>query len=410
MKAPLSILFIGISIGLFATVQLGQDGTPARTLAVAEKTGVLSYLEKVSESDLNGLFQLWNGEWWRLLTTGYHHGDILHLMLNCYALALLGILLEPRMTKLGYFLFFNSAIFFTILSEAFLEHGPVGISGGLCAMFGYLLVLRKHDAEVAEKITDPVIKRVWFFLVVCLVLTQINILSIANTAHFMGVAYGWVVAQLVLSPKNRSIKKLILAGIHLVLLPILVVVITHPVWLGRFWWYEAIHEDYTPEERLYALEKATQKDPSLSGAWIMLSGLQLENHSSPDQAWETALQNLKFNRGDDRNWNYVRDLGLEFRQLKQPEQQKMIEIFSQQFGEEDQAWENQLWGEPLAQVFASPEPEEQPEPSEALNDLDRFLLDFEDLAPVELFKPNSESEKQPFDPDAPDSALHGQTL
>jgi membrane associated rhomboid family serine protease len=34
---------------------------------------------------LKGPFDLWAGEWWRMPVSAFHHGDLVHLLLNCSA-------------------------------------------------------------------------------------------------------------------------------------------------------------------------------------------------------------------------------------------------------------------------------------------------------------------------------------
>lgn len=403
-------MIIGICFGLFVAVTISSDGTAQRRMELDDKTGVLSSLMVVQEPDLSGLFQLWDGQWWRLLTTGYHHGNLLHLVFNCFSLAALGLMLEPRMSRLGYFLFFNIAVFVTMLSQAFWEDAVVGISGALCAMFGYLLVLRRYDPEIAVWLSESRVKQVWGILVAMLVLTQLNLLPIASTAHFVGVAYGWIVGMLVLTPEHRTVKKLFLGSLHLGLIPILVILVTHPFWLGRYWWYQSRKENMTVVERIEPLKKAINLDPGLTGAWLMFSELHLVPEvNDPINAWKAALLNLNHNRGEERSWDHVRQLGFQFRKLGPEEHDKLLEEFSLSFGEQAEEWANQIWDQPLAMVLES---EPTPTSETEFKKLPPFPLDFGGLPwSVPILPSESDRDSvRPFDPDAPDSALHGISL
>ncbi len=65
------------------------------------------YLFSFKDSDLlswgaNFKSSIISGEWWRLLTSIFLHGGLMHLVLNMYVLYFVGIFLEPRLSKIKY--------------------------------------------------------------------------------------------------------------------------------------------------------------------------------------------------------------------------------------------------------------------------------------------------------------------
>jgi rhomboid protease GluP len=47
-----------------------------------------------------------DGQWWRLLTSVFLHGGIMHLVANMYGLLFIGIFLEPLLGKTRYAIFY----------------------------------------------------------------------------------------------------------------------------------------------------------------------------------------------------------------------------------------------------------------------------------------------------------------
>lgn len=81
-----------------------------------------------------------SGQYWRILTGAALHGGAIHLLFNCYALYVLGKLIETLSNRAHLaIVFLLAAIGGNILSLIFLPDGiSVGASGGIVGFLGYL--------------------------------------------------------------------------------------------------------------------------------------------------------------------------------------------------------------------------------------------------------------------------------
>jgi rhomboid protease GluP len=82
------------------------------------------------------------GQYWRILTGAALHGGLIHLAFNCYALFVLGKLIETLSNRAHLaIVFLLSAIGGGVFSLIFLPEIPsVGASGGIIGFLGYLTV------------------------------------------------------------------------------------------------------------------------------------------------------------------------------------------------------------------------------------------------------------------------------
>ena len=93
------------------------------------------------------------GEYWRLVTSMFLHGGLLHLALNGWALFQLGSLLEllmgPRRMLLVYFV---TGIAGSLASATFTQKPSVGASGAIFGLLGALIafLLRRRGALTAQ--------------------------------------------------------------------------------------------------------------------------------------------------------------------------------------------------------------------------------------------------------------------
>jgi rhomboid protease GluP len=89
------------------------------------------------------------GQWWRLVTSMFLHGGLIHLALNAWALFQLGSLLEllmgsPRMLLV----YFVTGIAGSLASATFTQAPSVGASGAIFGLLGALIafLLRRRGA------------------------------------------------------------------------------------------------------------------------------------------------------------------------------------------------------------------------------------------------------------------------
>ena len=82
------------------------------------------------------------GQYWRILTGAVLHGGLVHLAFNCYALYVLGKLIETVSNRVNIaIVFLLAALGGNVLSLIFLPEGnSVGASGGILGFLGFLTV------------------------------------------------------------------------------------------------------------------------------------------------------------------------------------------------------------------------------------------------------------------------------
>lgn len=132
-----------------------------------------------------------NGQWWRLLTSTFLHGGLIHLLANMYGLLFVGIFLEPLLGKKKYLLVY---IVTGILASAasiwwYDATVSVGASGAIFGLYGFFL------ACLLLKVFPPDFGKA--FLTSTLVFVGFNLLmgftgGIDNAAHIGGLLSGFI--------------------------------------------------------------------------------------------------------------------------------------------------------------------------------------------------------------------------
>ena len=139
-----------------------------------------------------------DGEWWRLLTSTFLHGGIMHLLCNMYGLLFVGIFLEPVLGRAKYLtMYLLTGILASAVSLWWYQATiSVGASGAIFGMYGLFI------AFMVTKIFPPDVSR--SFLLSIAAFVGFNLLmgivgGIDNAAHVGGLLSGFI-AGLILTP------------------------------------------------------------------------------------------------------------------------------------------------------------------------------------------------------------------
>ncbi|CAB4573257.1 MAG: rhomboid family intramembrane serine protease [Actinobacteria bacterium] len=150
----------------------------------------------LSDGQIHGVAE---GEWWRLITAGFLHAGLMHLLFNCLALYTLGTPFEALYGRTRYaILLLISLVAGSYASITFNAENQVsvGASGAIFGLFGALLVVgRRLGAETRSTLTLLAINTA----------IAIAIPNIDWRAHLGGLAGGVVVATVYkLIPQRRG--------------------------------------------------------------------------------------------------------------------------------------------------------------------------------------------------------------
>lgn len=150
----------------------------------------------LSDGQIHGVAE---GEWWRLITAGFLHAGVMHLLFNCLALYTLGTPFEALYGRTRYaILLLISLVAGSYASITFNAENQVsvGASGAIFGLFGALLVVgRRLGADTRSTLTLLAINTA----------IAIAIPNIDWRAHLGGLAGGVVVATVYkLIPQRRG--------------------------------------------------------------------------------------------------------------------------------------------------------------------------------------------------------------
>lgn len=140
-----------------------------------------------------------DGEYWRLLTSEFLHGGILHIVFNMYCLWALGRLLEPLYGTARFGLvYLVSAIAASLLSLAAHEVVAVGASGAIFGIAGAMAVAGwRYDYEIPTSLTKAFGTGALPFLFYNLVYGFDPSRHIDNAAHIGGALAGAACALMI---------------------------------------------------------------------------------------------------------------------------------------------------------------------------------------------------------------------
>jgi membrane associated rhomboid family serine protease len=330
-RLPVTCVLILVSCLLYA-LSVSASFSAGGGSGPGVKPGALSVLLLTDFPDVNGMFLLWEGEWWRLTVSAFHHGNLIHLIMNVLAFWMFADLLEPKLGKLRYLFFCLLAATFSILPEAALNRSAVGISGMVFAQFGLILVVRRHDEDIAERMHPSLVPICFASLFICIPLTMFVGMPIANGAHLLGLIYGaivgWLCYDLRLRSRLASHAGLVVVHSGLILG---ILALMRPTWDGRYFAWRAITQTHS----LADWEKAIELDPSLETGWRFLAEHYVTT-GDRHKAWVTVLKGVRLNRSSQKLDELARYVWREFDSAI--DRAVALDEIQQVFGDEYEAW------------------------------------------------------------------------
>ncbi|PWA07452.1 rhomboid family intramembrane serine protease [Flavobacterium psychrotolerans] len=133
-----------------------------------------------------------HGEWWRLLTCIFLHGNLMHILNNLLSLYFVSFFLEPILGRWCYlFVYIICGLCASLTSIYWHKNGiSVGASGAVFGLFGFMLAL------IVMKVFEPALNRTFF--IITSVFVGYNLLmglagGVDNAAHIGGVLGGFVI-------------------------------------------------------------------------------------------------------------------------------------------------------------------------------------------------------------------------
>lgn len=178
-------ILMGISVAVFIWVVLDEP----RALS---SSGLLS----VRQYDL-GLAEwfLRQGEWYRLVTSGFLHYGILHLGMNMYLLYQLGRMIEPALGRVRFALLYVAALLGGSAGAILLQ--PDGLHGGASgAVFG---LMGAAAVGMTQRGINPFSTGIGTLLLLNLIIT-FTIPGISIGGHLGGAVAGALCAAVMLAP------------------------------------------------------------------------------------------------------------------------------------------------------------------------------------------------------------------
>jgi rhomboid protease GluP len=161
---------------------------------------------------------LMRGEWWRLVTAGFEHGGILHILMNMWVMFDLGAQTEESYGTSRYLVvYFVATVTGFLASFYWAPMSPsVGASAGICGLIGAMIALGVRDrSSWGAEIRKFYIRWVIYLLAFGLLFPATD-----NAAHIGGIAGGFAVGYIAGTPGySQAVERLwqVVAGIAVAL-------------------------------------------------------------------------------------------------------------------------------------------------------------------------------------------------
>jgi membrane associated rhomboid family serine protease len=140
----------------------------------------------------------YDNEWYRIITAGFLHSGLLHLLFNMWALWVIGNLLEPALGRLRFGLVYGGGLIAGSVGALLLEPNDpvVGASGAIFALFAAVFILQRAAG------VDPWRSGIALTIGINLLIT-FGLPRISKGGHLGGLVGGAIIAWLLIEAPRR---------------------------------------------------------------------------------------------------------------------------------------------------------------------------------------------------------------
>jgi membrane associated rhomboid family serine protease len=185
-KMPATIALIALNVIVFV-IELAGGGTGSLSGGGAV----------IDDAGLHGP-DVSDGDWWRVVSSGFLHAGPLHLLLNMYVLYVAGSILEPGIGTPRFLGIYFVALLAGSLGALIVDPNAVtvGASGAIFGLMAAVVVIARGRGM------EQIASQFGLFIVLNLVLT-FSISGISVGGHIGGLIGGFVAAALVLFAERQ---------------------------------------------------------------------------------------------------------------------------------------------------------------------------------------------------------------
>lgn len=179
---PATYFLIGLNVIAFAAEVLGGGGA----------TSLNGGGSLINDGGLNAFAVDVQGEWWRIVTGGFLHAGPLHLLLNMFALYILGSLLEPAVGTARFVAIYVVSLLAGSCGALLLDPNQltVGASGAVFGLMSAAFVMARRRGM------EGLASQIGLYVVINLVFT-FSVPNISVGGHIGGLIGGAVAALVV---------------------------------------------------------------------------------------------------------------------------------------------------------------------------------------------------------------------
>ncbi len=143
---------------------------------------------------------VYSGQFYRIITSMFTHRELFHLLSNCYALYIYGMMLEPALGKVRFIsVYFVSGLLGNLLTFGFMANPSIGASGAIFGLLGAVIAIYYINPTAMNRMMMRSV-------ISCVIITTLYSFTggINNLAHFGGLFGGYMMTCVVVSVRHRK--------------------------------------------------------------------------------------------------------------------------------------------------------------------------------------------------------------